>query len=521
MPIHRCKRNGKYGYQWGNSGKCYIGPGARAKAAKQAAAIRASGYQENTSYENLVEGDDSVENNEGCAVCGCSEDAGNGQDTVNVNKASRGDTKSSRKNGSKTGATKPNPLRTDPTKTATLRRLFTADINRRFSEVQREINKLVVDEDAFGLKPRTQDPFSGVSGKIVIPIATSDEKAIANFDPNQPRDAEGKWTDSGFGSMGDIRLSVLQNQAIENISINQRFMFHSTPQQVDAFRQWLSSQLQLRIMGVTAEQIENAWFTQYVQQGYEKGAGRAWDDFNKSKKAQAASAEQLSFFAGSKHQFLQQSFAHPESVDKVKLLAGRVFSDLKGITEEMSKVLVRNLTDGLVRGQNPRVIASTIAKSIGVSKSRAETIAMTEITRAHAEGQLLALEKLGATEIGVAVEWSVSGLGTTKKGYPSPCKVCAPMKGVVFTIEEAKGLLPRHPRCRCSFVPANVGEEVKGQNRSKSSIEEAITKSVKAEIPKGSKTTLAKQKKKTSWPGVDKKIAKKRPKAVLNTRDIA
>ncbi len=41
MPIKRCTVKGKSGFQWGSQ-KCYIGKGARAKAGKQAAAIKAS-----------------------------------------------------------------------------------------------------------------------------------------------------------------------------------------------------------------------------------------------------------------------------------------------------------------------------------------------------------------------------------------------------------------------------------------------------------------------------------------------
>jgi hypothetical protein len=45
MPIHECQSGGKTGQQWGGQGKCYTGPGAHAKAAKQAQAARANGYE--------------------------------------------------------------------------------------------------------------------------------------------------------------------------------------------------------------------------------------------------------------------------------------------------------------------------------------------------------------------------------------------------------------------------------------------------------------------------------------------
>lgn len=54
MPIKRCTINGKKGWKWGDSGHCYTGPGAKAKAARQAAAAYAAGYVEK-SIENGID----------------------------------------------------------------------------------------------------------------------------------------------------------------------------------------------------------------------------------------------------------------------------------------------------------------------------------------------------------------------------------------------------------------------------------------------------------------------------------
>lgn len=43
MPLMRCTSNGKSGWKFGKSGKCYTGPGAKKKAAKQGAAIKSQG----------------------------------------------------------------------------------------------------------------------------------------------------------------------------------------------------------------------------------------------------------------------------------------------------------------------------------------------------------------------------------------------------------------------------------------------------------------------------------------------
>ena len=49
MPLQKCQNNGKSGWKFGDSGKCYTGPGSREKARKQGAAIEISKKQNSTS----------------------------------------------------------------------------------------------------------------------------------------------------------------------------------------------------------------------------------------------------------------------------------------------------------------------------------------------------------------------------------------------------------------------------------------------------------------------------------------
>ena len=39
MPLKKCTVDGKAGYQWGDAGKCYTGPGAKKQAIRQGVAI--------------------------------------------------------------------------------------------------------------------------------------------------------------------------------------------------------------------------------------------------------------------------------------------------------------------------------------------------------------------------------------------------------------------------------------------------------------------------------------------------
>jgi DNA topoisomerase-1 len=116
------------------------------------------------------------------------------------------------------------------------------------------------------------------------------------------------------------------------------------------------------------------------------------------------------------------------------------------------------------------------------------------------------MENLGVEKVGVAVEWSVSGLGETALGNPSPCPVCAPLEGIVMRLSEAHGLIPRHPNCMCTFVPANVGEDSEDQIDTQSGIERAIRDSLEEEG--GAE--------KSSWAGTEVEVDKARPQSIFN-----
>lgn len=53
MPVKRCQKDGKSGFKYGDSGKCYTGKGARAKAEKQGRAIEASKHGTNNQILRL------------------------------------------------------------------------------------------------------------------------------------------------------------------------------------------------------------------------------------------------------------------------------------------------------------------------------------------------------------------------------------------------------------------------------------------------------------------------------------
>jgi len=211
----------------------------------------------------------------------------------------------------------------------------------------------------------------------------------------------------------------------------------------------------------------------------------------------------------------QWGIVHPQSTigekvaaERTKFLSSRTFTGWEGITEAMDAKLGKILADGVAHGRSPREVARTITKELGVPAEHAFNIARTEIMRCHSEGQLDRMEDVGVTKLGVAVEWLTAG-------DERVCEMCAPLSGIVLTTKEARSLLPRHDECRCCWTPANVGEDTKGQKRTKEAIEEAIAKSVEAEIRERSNIAPAVQKVRSNWKGATVTIAETRPKSIF------
>lgn len=298
------------------------------------------------------------------------------------------------------------PLKIDPSRTVALRRGFGVVVSRAFARLKGAVVRLVDVDDAFGLKPRNH--------------------------------------------------LIVGNTA---------WQFTTDPEKVKAFAAWLRTQFDAYLTGKTDEEL----WRLYTIAGFKKGQQRSFDDWLKGH-PEALAEQDDAYAGGAREQFLRESFNAPVSVDKVKLLAGRSFDDLKNVTHDMSTRMTRALADGLVQGKSPREIARDLNKQVDIGRDRALVVARSELIRAHAEGQLTALKNLGVEELGVMVEWSTTG-------DKRVCPRCRNLQGIVLKIDEATGLIPAHPLCRCAFIPANVGESSKGQVRGAAAIREALKRS--------------------------------------------
>ncbi len=157
MPIQKCQVDGKPGWRWGKRGKCYHGIDGKKRAIRQALAITGGTLTDNRAV-----------------------------------------------------VVPSNPLKADPTRTATLRRVFQSALAVQYLKIRGNVLKLVVDEDVFGLR--------------------RDNAILGN---------------------------VLGNNGAET-TLNTRWRFLTDSQKVVAFQQWYAAESQSFVLdAATAQQAQD------------------------------------------------------------------------------------------------------------------------------------------------------------------------------------------------------------------------------------------------------------------------
>jgi SPP1 gp7 family putative phage head morphogenesis protein len=240
--------------------------------------------------------------------------------------------------------------------------------------------------------------------------------------------------------MTKIRNNVKDFMVIKDaLGLNvqpREYEFRTSSRKLAAFNEWFAQQVEAGLLSAeVGTPAGQPWSTKYVESAYRRGLLNA---FLASKKAKGLDQ--------TAENFLRSSFGAPEAFDKIALLGTRVFENMKGLTGSMKAEMSRILASGLANGEGAEGIAKTMVEDLGLSEDRALMIARTEIINAHAEGQLDAFEQLGVEELGVQAEW-------TTAGDERVCPECEDMEGQVFSVEEARGMIPLHPNCRCSWTP--------------------------------------------------------------------
>lgn len=270
----------------------------------------------------------------------------------------------------------------DPTRTAVLRGEYVRAMRTRFGKVKKLIKQTIIDNDALRL---AESAPNSRTLPVILQAVPAPRYAF-------PTDLAGK---------------------------------------AQAFMDWLAGASDSEILEVTRGAGRTMlraypWQNTYVRSAYARGVTQA------SAQLRQAGIEIPPFT-------MAAVFNYPMHADTLALLFSRNFTDLKGITDEMSTQIARVLADGLSSGVGPREVAKMIADRVNkIGLVRGDLLARTEIIRAHAEATLNRYQEFQIEGVTGDVEIDVAG---------DACEKCKDLVGKEMSLDEARGIIPVHPRC--------------------------------------------------------------------------
>lgn len=237
----------------------------------------------------------------------------------------------------------------------------------------------------------------------------------------------------------EIRKLVGEGDAFGLKANAGQFDFPRSDQKIGAFMDWLQEQVNANVLEVRrgatmARAGQTAWSNVYIQSAYQKGVAQAASKM-RGQGAQVAP------------EWVTEAFTRPFHADRVALAYTRTFNDLRGVTSEMDKQISRVLAEGLSQGKGPMDIARAMTdrvEKIGITRARA--IARTETIATHADATLNSFEEAGV--MGVEVEAEL-----VTANDDQVCPECQALEGRTFTMQDARGVIPVHPSCRCGWLP--------------------------------------------------------------------
>jgi len=192
------------------------------------------------------------------------------------------------------------------------------------------------------------------------------------------------------------------------------------------------------------EQIVNKtmggeWYKRYLNQSYKSGIDRA--------------AETLGLDV-------------PKGLNRADRAAiGAIAKEVTGEFKDVSKELAKQLA-GLVReaATLEEALAAVGDRVAAIGIARGSAVAAVNTIAANADATLSYLEEQGIEEVGIVAEKELSVIWQTAED-DDVCPACEALEGRSFSLEEASGMIPLHPNCRCAWIPLDFSIVFEGAQK--------------------------------------------------------
>lgn len=233
-------------------------------------------------------------------------------------------------------------------------------------------------------------------------------------------------------------------------------------EKVDAFAQWVKQTLHEQLVGSplgspSSSASRNSWQNRYIQQAYRRGMlGAAARLRARGAKIEVGAGvppptmrrgKLIRDAKGGKKGSIGSGPSEQQHRDRIELIQSRAYNELEGISNTAAQKITRIVSRGVQENWTPEEIAGELDSQIrALGEGRARTIARTETVAAYSEASLNAFEEAGIEGVTIEAEFVTAG-------DDDVCPECDSMEGDVMSIDEARGLIPVHPNCRCAFNP--------------------------------------------------------------------
>jgi hypothetical protein len=156
--------------------------------------------------------------------------------------------------------------------------------------------------------------------------------------------------------------------------------------------------------------------------------------------------------------------AIPPSSRASSLYVTQLLNDTLAVSEATLQQMVHAVSIGVTNSSKPGVIYSKVFKVLRkLTLQRLVISGQTFITQAFNHGKLDAYSELGVNEVGIRAEHmpvrpimdarsSDREVRFRTVGDEFVCGICEDLEDKTYTINEARGVIPVHPNCRCEFV---------------------------------------------------------------------
>jgi hypothetical protein len=301
----------------------------------------------------------------------------------------------------------------------------------------------------------------------------------AKWDPTHTSSIVNAWTREVKERLGRVKKEIAEAVAKEDdyglaplkIHARRQYAFQRSAEKLTTFRTWVEYRLKYHLMdmqeGPTMMTHEGQWWAnKYVQSAYKKGMTRAAAEMKKRgfKQYQQLMPVDLK---QTPDQWAATAFTAPVHMDRVALIYSRTYEDLKGVAEHAAKAITDKLADGMIGGEDPYTVAKEMAAAADVSLARARMIARTETIRAHHVASINTYREAGLEGVEIMAELATVGRGSQNHDALHVCEECQALerrtKEEPITLEEAEGLIPVHPNCRCVAIPRVMSVDYSGE----------------------------------------------------------